>query len=111
MPKKKFLGIVYLLHFDKPYKHAKHYIGFTKEKDYEIRLEEHRNGTGAKLMTVIKNNNIGFTVAKIWEKVDRHFERKLKNKGGASRICPICDAIKNPIPLQKQLKEIIRLSE
>lgn len=87
-------GIVYLLHFDKPYKHAKHYIGFTKLNDYEIRIKDHRDGKGARLMTIIRNNNIGFTVSKIWKNVDRKFERSLKKQGGASRICPICKSNK-----------------
>lgn len=92
MAKKKIhSGLVYLLHFDKPYKHAKHYIGFSETEDnLQQRLEDHRNGRGARLMEVLKQNNIGFVLAKTYLKVNRTFERRLKNNGGASRICPIC---------------------
>ena len=38
-------GIVYLLHFDRSYRHARHYIGFTQ--NLEQRLEAHRAGRGS----------------------------------------------------------------
>ena len=38
-------GIVYLLHFERSYRHARHYIGFTQ--NLEQRLEEHRAGRGS----------------------------------------------------------------
>lgn len=80
---------VYLLHFDRPYQHAKHYIGYAK--NVKARVESHRNGTsGARLMSVIREAGIGFVVAKTWAKGTKKFERQLKNRGGASRICPIC---------------------
>ena len=37
-------GIVYLLHFDRSYRHARHYIGFTQN------LEQHRAGRGSPLV-------------------------------------------------------------
>jgi predicted GIY-YIG superfamily endonuclease len=88
------VGTVYLLHFDRPYKHASHYIGFTT--DLKARIESHRNGTGARLMEVVKAAGIGFHVAATWEGVTREKERRLKNGGGACRNCPTCkaDAIK-----------------
>lgn len=79
---------VYLLHFDRPYKHARHYIGYAK--NWRVRVEQHRKGQGARLMTVIKEAGIGFVVAKTWSKGTRKFERQLKKRGGASRHCPIC---------------------
>lgn len=88
-------GNVYLLHFDTKLKHAGHYIGFSKEGKTEERIEAHRNGQGARLMAVIRENRIGFQVAKIWKNVDRSFERILKNREGARRSCPICINNKN----------------
>ena len=78
---------VYLLHFDKPYKHARHYIGSTE--DLEARLALHRNGNGARLMTVIAKAGIGFQLARTWAG-GRKLERKLKNRKNASKLCPIC---------------------
>ncbi|MFI7126057.1 hypothetical protein ACIBQ1_10215 [Nonomuraea sp. NPDC050153] len=81
-------GTVYLLHFDRPYKHARHYIGWTPG-DLNRRLHQHRNGTGARLMQVITAAGIDFVVARIWDG-GRNLERSLKNRGGASRSCPLC---------------------
>lgn len=84
---------VYLLHFDRPYKHARHYIGYARDS-IKRHVEQHRLGRGARLMTVIKEAGIGFVVAKTWSKGTRKFERQLKNNGSAVRICPICKKMK-----------------
>ena len=52
---------VYLLHFDQPYKHARHYIGWTN--DLAARVELHANGGGARLMAVVSEANITFQEA------------------------------------------------
>ena len=36
------LGIIYMLHFDQPYKHARHYTGWTE--DLLDRLDRHAAG-------------------------------------------------------------------
>ena len=39
--------MLYLLHFDRAYKHARHYSGYSRNKDtFARRVEHHRNGTG-----------------------------------------------------------------
>ena len=43
-------GIVYLLHFERSYRHARHYIGFTQ--NLEQRLAEHRAGRGSPLLPI-----------------------------------------------------------
>jgi len=82
------VGDVYLLHFTSPYRHARHYRGWSL--DAATRIEEHRRGQGARLMKVIKDAGIGFVVAKI-EPGTRARERQLKQRG-ASRDCPVCMA-------------------
>ncbi len=67
---------VYLLHFDVPYKHARHYLGFTD--NLENRLAEHRKGNGARLLQVTNGAGITFVLARVWSG-DRNFERILKN--------------------------------
>lgn len=79
---------VYLLHFDKPLKHASHYIGWAE--NVEKRIEHHRDGTGARLTQVIAEQGIGFTVARTWEGADKTFERRLKNCKHAADYCPLC---------------------
>ena len=80
-------GLVYLLHLDRPYKHAKHYTGWTS--DLDARLAEHAAGRGARLLEVVKAAGIGWTLARTWQGT-RTRERQLKNQGGASRHCPQC---------------------
>jgi predicted GIY-YIG superfamily endonuclease len=80
-------GVVYLLHFTQPYKHPRHYIGWTR--DLPTRLAQHETGTGARLLQVVTAAGIGWRLARIWPG-DRHRERALKRQGGASRSCPLC---------------------
>lgn len=82
------VGTVYLLHFERPYKHARHYIGWTTG-DLTRRMRQHRNGTGARLMQVVTSAGIDFGLARTWTG-GRNLERSLKNRGGASRACPLC---------------------
>lgn len=78
---------VYLLHFNQPYHHAKHYTGVAE--NLERRLHQHRKGSGARLMEVVNQAGIDWQVARTWEG-DRKRERQLKRQGGASRHCPVC---------------------
>jgi hypothetical protein len=87
-------GTVYLLHLDTPFGHAKHYTGWAAS--LASRLAHHAAGTGARLMQVVAQAGIGFSLARTWQEVDRNFERKLKNRGGASRHCPICKGEARP---------------
>lgn len=80
-------GTVYLIHFDRPYKHAAHYLGWAK--NLESRLAHHRKGTGARLLSVLNEAGIGYEVVRTWEG-SRELERKFKNYKKPLRICPVC---------------------
>ena len=80
-------GVVYLLHFDRPYRHAAHYTGWTT--NLTTRLQEHATGHGARLLAVARTAGIGWQLARTWPGT-RHTERALKRQGGASRRCPLC---------------------
>jgi hypothetical protein len=82
-------GTVYLLHFTKPYKHARHYMGFTT--DLPSRIAMHSEGRGARLVEVVIGHGIGFVLARTWQG-DRFLERALKRRRMAPRYCPICRA-------------------
>ena len=82
------MGTIYLLHFDRPFKHAGHYLGWTSNLD--ARLGHHLNGTGANLLKHVKAAGIGWVVARTWTG-DRNRERQLKNQGSRARLCPICN--------------------
>ncbi len=83
--------IVYLIHFEKPLHHAKHYLGSTT--DLAARLSDHRSGNGARLMEVIAQAGIGWSVVRIW-KGSRQIERRIKNRKAATRLCPVCAGAK-----------------
>ena len=78
---------VYLLHFDTPLHHAQHYMGFTD--NLEARLLHHRGGTGARLMEVLREHNIGFSLVRTWDG-DRNKERRLKKWKNGRQLCPVC---------------------
>ena len=81
------LGIIYMLCFTQPYKHARHYVGWTA--DLLDRLDQHASGHGARLIAVITHAGIGFSLVRICEGT-RRTERAIKNAGGAVRYCPAC---------------------
>lgn len=83
---------VYLLHFSQPFSHARHYIGYAKQKDK--RIEHHRHGTGAKLTQAVVAKGIELIEARFWEGKDKTFERRLKKYKKASLLCPICSGAK-----------------
>lgn len=87
--------MVYLLHFDKPFQHSRHYIGYVDggQEELEKRLKRHRAGSGSKLMRAVTGAGIGFKVARTWPNGDQRFERHLKNMKKSSCYCPICRAI------------------
>jgi hypothetical protein len=83
---------VYLLHFQRRYKHARHYMGFCESDDVSARIERHRAGNGARLMSAVFKAGIPVRIARLWRgrKADRTFERRLKNSCRLADLCPIC---------------------
>lgn len=86
---------VYLLHFDRPYRHAKHYMGYARDVDaLHARVDAHYNATPGdgkhhRLMQVIREAGISFTLARVWPDATREDERRWKGRSHAAR-CPIC---------------------
>lgn len=81
---------VYLLHFERAYKHAQHYIGVARE-DVNARIERHANGTSrVKLLAAVNGAGIKWHLVRVWEGAPWKFEVILKNRGGARRCCPVC---------------------
>jgi len=46
--------MIYILHFDTPYHHARHYVGYCGDGTLEQRLERHRTGQGSRRMLAIE---------------------------------------------------------
>lgn len=83
--------MIYVLHFEQPLAHARHYIGFTQGSwSYRLRLAHHRAGSGARLMAAVGKAGIR------WQPVltlpgGRCEERRLKDrKDVGKRLCPVC---------------------
>ncbi len=81
---------VYLIHFNPPYKHARHYLGVTSRPVAE-RLEEHRAGRGARLTQVAAEAGCVLELVRTW-KGGRALERRLKRRKNAPCLCPKCRA-------------------
>lgn len=83
------MGTVYLLHFERPFRHAQHYLGWAQNLD--ARLAHHADGSGANLLKHVRAAGIGWTLVRTWAPADRNRERQLKNQGSRARLCPICN--------------------
>lgn len=81
---------MYLICFDQPYEHARHYMGWTQQLG--VRLHLHRAGRGARLMDAVTKAGIGWKVVAIYYG-DRNEERRMKNHGH-SRRCPVCRGLR-----------------
>jgi len=98
-------GFVYLLHLDAPLSPnspSRHYIGWC----YHVpsRMQQHLKGRGSRFMQVARERGIGFQIARIWPG-DRGWERCLKNRKEAPRLCPICRKAHDPRQLALDLPE------
>ena len=91
------VGTIYLLHFSEPFKHARHYLGWSR--NLEARLEHHEAGSGANLLRHVAAAGITWELVRTWEG-DRNEERRLK-KHSSTRYCPIC----HPSALAYDLRE------
>ena len=83
---------------------AKHYIGWT-EKPLEMRISDHKSGSGAKILAALVRKGISFKVTRIWENETGHFERKLKNMKNSRALCPCCGRRKRKFKSHKRLSE------
>lgn len=98
---------VYLIHFDRPLSHARHYLGVCRS--IHRRLDRHARGHGSRIMRALTAEAIGWRLARLWvispdEAEDRQditlaheVERHLKSAHQHSRVCPICSPDK-PTP-------------
>lgn len=88
------LGTVYLLHLEPGLpitgsRVARHYIGWT-EGDVDARVATHLAGQGSPLVRAAIAAGSTVTVERTWPRVDRNFERRLKRRHEAPRLCPLC---------------------
>lgn len=89
-------GSVYLLCIEAPGLHvtgnryARHYLGWT-EGAVADRVATHLAGQGSPLIKAALARGLAVELVREWHGVDRHFERRLKNRREAPRLCPTCN--------------------
>ena len=86
---------VYLLHYRKAIGNphcnlgqAQHYLGSTN--NLAARLEQHQNGTGARITEVFAERSIDFILVRTWAG-SRDLERHLKSRHNNRILCPLCN--------------------
>lgn len=85
--------MVYILHFNKPYKRCRHYVGYST--DPETRLVEHKTGKGSPLVKAVHDAGIEIQLCIIDKIGTRKSERRIKNQKNSMRFCPICKEFRN----------------
>lgn len=82
------MGLICLLHFERFYHHARHYLGYTE--DLDARVAAHHAGRASPLVAAAVRDGIGFCVAATWPG-DQTEERRLhRYRNSPQRLCPIC---------------------
>jgi hypothetical protein len=89
-------GTVYLLHLEPGLpvtgnRVARHYLGFT-DRGVDERVAQHLHGRGSPLVAAVLAAGGSATLERTWTGVDRAFERRLKRRHEAPRLCPRCVA-------------------
>jgi len=74
---------------------AGHYVGWAR--NIKRRLAEHAAGRGARLLAVVRQAGIGWTLARMWPG-SRARERQIKRQGGHARHCPLCGVRPRTLP-------------
>lgn len=81
---------LYLLHFDPPYRHAGHYLGYADDIDRRVAVHFAGGSKSSPLVRAALAAGSTVTLARTFPRGSRTFERRLKNAGGLSRHCPVC---------------------
>ncbi len=83
--------MLYLIHFEQPYKHAKHYLGYVKEPWLlERRMKRHGTCEGSALMRAVRKAGIKWRLVAVWPEGNQTRERQLKNRKETPKFCPCC---------------------
>jgi len=93
-------GMVYLLHFERRYHHAGHYLGYTEPGNLVDRLQQHARGTGSRLCRAVAGAGIAWQLAGVW-KGTRTDERRMKRNGAVGRFCSLCREKPRPAKLRR----------
>ena len=98
---------VYIFHFERPFHHARHYVGCTK--NIAARYAYHLSGRGAKILKAVLEAGIGIRLVKIIEG-GYDLEKKIKASKNTARYCPVCQLEKMNRKREESQIEPIRRS-
>lgn len=73
-------GTIYLVHFDRPLHHARHYLGWSENVD--SRIVRHEAGRGSRIMRAVVQAGIDFRVCIL---VSRNARRRAEDEEAAER--------------------------
>lgn len=85
--------MIYLIHFEKYFSHARHYIGFTENETAQKRIDRHKRGDGARLLYHLNKADIDYFVVRTWPDGTRDQERNLKRRKKSKVLCPVCNRL------------------
>ncbi len=91
---------VYLIHFQERYKHAGHYLGYSSS--LEERIQAHRDNRGARLLEVVNEVGIAWSVVRVWLDGDYALEQQLKARHNSRLLCPRCNPRVADFAVEKQ---------
>jgi hypothetical protein len=97
---------VYLIHFEQPFHHARHYVGYTDNLQRRFNEHVHRKNSSP-LLVAASAAGIAWRVAMIWPQAGRDLERLIKRTHHTARYCPECGA-KIETDLPKYALELMR---
>lgn len=83
--------MVYIIHFDEPLSHARHYVGYCSDKEGALgeRMCQHFQKKGAKILKACREKGIHFEVVRTLPG-GRDRERRIKSQKNTWRLCPVC---------------------
>ena len=101
---------VYVLHFDPPYLHAGHYIGYTPDETADRRVREHKEclAAGSPLVKAAVKAGCEVTLAHEFPLAGRDFEAWLKSRRDTSRWCSCCGNAARKTPDPEKIPEVFR---
>lgn len=82
--------MLYLLHFKKPYRHCRHYLGYTADYRIKRRIYEHFHDPQVGLLKALQQQGTPWQVARIMEgdrQREAHLKYVVRNIRG---YCPAC---------------------
>ncbi|GEP11803.1 endonuclease [Methylobacterium gnaphalii] len=106
---------VYVLHFDPPFAHARHYIGFTPDPTVARRVSEHMTcgPRGNPLVKAAIGAGCAVTLAHAFEGevYGRDFERNLKARRTTRAWCACCGVGAKPVPSPSSISARFRAAK